>query len=45
VDVSLNDGRVYRGVFYTATPFEGKRQEVALKAAKKMVCSNNILFS
>lgn len=33
VDVHLVDGRNYRGIFYTATPFHGKKFELALKAA------------
>lgn len=33
VDVEMADGRNYRGVFYTATPFHNKKFELALKAA------------
>ena len=37
VDVQLVDGRAYRGIFYTATPFHGKQFELALKAATAIV--------
>jgi len=38
VEARLVDNRVYKGVLYTATPFEGKKHEIALKAARKLVC-------
>ena len=31
------DGRSYSGIFYTATPFSGKKFEIAIRAAKPLV--------
>jgi hypothetical protein len=42
VDVQLVDGRNYRGIFYTATPFHGKKFELALKAATALDAAGSV---
>jgi hypothetical protein len=39
VDVNLVDGTTYRAIFYTSTPFEGKKFQIVLKNAKKVVAN------
>jgi hypothetical protein len=41
VDVNLIDGTISRGIFYTSTPFEGKKFEIVLKYAKKVDGANS----
>lgn len=43
VEARLVDNRVYKGVLYTATPFEGKKHEIALKAARKLDQSGRVI--
>ena len=41
VDVQLADGRKYRGVFHAATPFHGKKYELAIKSVTVLENSDN----
>lgn len=36
VDAHLVDGRIFRGIVYTATPFQGKKFELALKSVSAL---------
>lgn len=38
--MNLVDGTIYRAIFYTSTPFEGKKFQIVLKNAKKIVSNS-----
>jgi hypothetical protein len=45
VEVELVDGRMFRGIFSTATPFVGKKLELALKAATALNAPGGTVIS